>query len=176
MDAWECLEDIQLPWNITVHYQHFPAHELPDFKSYKDCFAHFKNAFKESCYLRFGSSQAANALSENELMLLWTSACTGELVRHRELCVQCESGLPRRRWALRVLLVCVDGRLLLRRRALDCAGSDKLSDVLLGVYDLKDVSMVRCAGMQLDVHETSVEDCVQALSGPERFLTLCVRA
>eukprot|EP00475_Leptophrys_vorax_P045431 TRINITY_DN9417_c0_g1_i1.p1 TRINITY_DN9417_c0_g1~~TRINITY_DN9417_c0_g1_i1.p1 ORF type:complete len:286 (-),score=88.20 TRINITY_DN9417_c0_g1_i1:9-866(-) len=74
---------VELPWQVTVHYQGFPEAEIIDFKNEAEVFSHFKNSFKESCFMKYGSVQPASALSEAENQAYWAAANESNLPKFK---------------------------------------------------------------------------------------------
>eukprot|EP01089_Gocevia_fonbrunei_P018571 TRINITY_DN630_c0_g2_i2.p1 TRINITY_DN630_c0_g2~~TRINITY_DN630_c0_g2_i2.p1 ORF type:complete len:296 (+),score=56.84 TRINITY_DN630_c0_g2_i2:61-888(+) len=69
----------ELPWNLTVHFQGFPATLLrcpsPPVETVK---SHFMNALKESNFIKYSDSKKINDLSAEKLNSLWDGLMTND--------------------------------------------------------------------------------------------------
>jgi len=61
----------ELPLLITVHFQSFPVNKLLRCKTNFTIRSHFLNAFKESCFLKYGSSKLVQSFTQAETNGLW---------------------------------------------------------------------------------------------------------
>jgi len=65
-------ERAEIPWRITVHYQHFPA-SLLRCSDPQDMHTTFTNTLKEAMFLRHGHTKGVMQLSKDEQQLLFHS-------------------------------------------------------------------------------------------------------
>eukprot|EP01084_Bolivina_argentea_P276372 471568_1 len=62
-----------LPWQLTVHFHHFPQHQIIPFEDESAVRAHFMHSMKQAFYLRYGSSEIAMSLPLAEQDGIWRS-------------------------------------------------------------------------------------------------------
>jgi autophagy-related protein 5 len=176
---------IELPWQITVHYQGFPENDIIDFKNEAEVFSHFKNSVKESCFMKYGSVQPASVLSEAENQAFWLSTIESNVSKFKVFQANIDRvGKSKRNYPLRVITALRGESLfkVIRRPLSDNSDqkevltlADALKSVIPGVsLKSSDVdAKVVISGIEPPL-DTPMKWLVDNLSHPDRFLYVVV--
>lgn len=68
-----------------MHYQGFPESEIIDFKNEADILSHYKQSFKEACFLQYGTAQAAQVMTEAEYDACWSAIADSNLSKFKAM-------------------------------------------------------------------------------------------